>query len=76
MRCSVLTRSLLPRMRRSEGETLTRSSSRPQAYKTGYWLSQISPHQFFCIASASGSRSTLWRMSLATNGSLPSQDYS
>ena len=71
MRCSVLTRSLLPRMRRSEGGTLTRSSSRPHAYKTGYWLPQIFFHQFFCIAGPSRSRFILWWMSLATNGSLP-----
>jgi len=58
-----------PRIRRSKGGTLTRSSSRPHEYKTGHWLPQISPHQFFCIAGALGSRFILWRMSLATNGS-------
>jgi hypothetical protein len=52
MRCSVLTRSLLPRMRRDEGETSIRSIVRPHTYKTGYWLRQILSQQFFCVAGA------------------------
>ena len=50
MRCSALTHSLFPRTKRSEGEALTRSSSHPHAYETGYCSRHIFPRQFFCIA--------------------------
>jgi hypothetical protein len=70
MRCSVLTRSLLSRMKRNESGTLTRSISRPHAYKTGYWLPQIFSHHFFCFAGAAGFSFIVWRMSLITNWSF------
>ena len=62
MRCSVLTRSLLPRMRRREGGTLTKSSSRPHVDKTGHWLPRIFSHQFFRIACTSRFRFILWEV--------------
>ena len=41
MRSSALTHRLFPRTKRSEGEALTRSSSHPHAYETGYCSQHI-----------------------------------